>query len=156
MVRVGIRSIPIIVLVQTFIGIILRCRWGPTLKATDRLSGSRTSSASLFRELGRCPGIVGFVERARGRVGHDGRAEIKPSRLRAQSGAVPGHAAFIATVTMLTMLIVIADVVGLFGGFITATTVLNISPDRYIAATRAAVIPKDFLSGLSKARSSAC
>jgi phospholipid/cholesterol/gamma-HCH transport system permease protein len=58
---------------------------------------------------------------------------------------------FMATVIMLTMLTVIADVVGVFGGFMTSTLILNISPESYVSYTRAALTNKDFITGLVKA-----
>jgi phospholipid/cholesterol/gamma-HCH transport system permease protein len=157
MVRVGIRSIPIIVLVQTFIGIILALQMAPTLRAYGQIERiADIVGIAVFRELG--PLLSGIV--LSGFAGASIAAElgtmVEGEEIKALRAAALNPVRFlvmprfIATVVMLTLLIVIADVVGVFGGFITATTVLNISPDRYIAATRAALIPKDFLSGLFK------
>jgi phospholipid/cholesterol/gamma-HCH transport system permease protein len=52
---------------------------------------------------------------------------------------------------MLTGLAVIADVVGVFGGFGTSVLVLGVPAKSYINATQDAVVMKDFITGLVKA-----
>jgi phospholipid/cholesterol/gamma-HCH transport system permease protein len=56
----------------------------------------------------------------------------------------------IATVLMLTMLTVIADVVGVAGGMLVGTTILGIDGEVYLTTTRLAILPRDFLSGIAK------
>jgi phospholipid/cholesterol/gamma-HCH transport system permease protein len=144
-------------MVQTFIGIILALQMAPTLRAYGQIERiADIVGIAVFRELG--PLLSGIV--LSGFAGASIAAElgtmVEGEEIKALRAAALNPVRFlvmprfIATVVMLTLLIVIADVVGVFGGFITATSVLNISADRYIAATRAAVIPKDFLSGLCK------
>jgi len=58
---------------------------------------------------------------------------------------------FLATVVMLTLLAVLADVVGVFGGLLTATTILGIPLESYLEYTRDALKMQDFLTGLFKA-----
>ena len=53
MVRIGVRSIPIVVLVETFIGIILALQMAPTLEAYGSLNRVADIVAiAMFRELG--------------------------------------------------------------------------------------------------------
>lgn len=158
MVRVGIRSIPIIILVQVFIGIILALQMAPTLESYGQIQRvADIVGIAMFRELG--PLLSGIV--LSGFAGASIAAElgtmvegeeIKALRATALNPVrflvVPR---FLATVTMLTMLTVIADVVGVFGGFLTAITILDIAPEQYLSYTRAAVTQKDFISGLAKA-----
>src|SRR5262249_4151769 len=57
----------------------------------------------------------------------------------------------LATIFMLTALSVIADVMGVLGGLITATGILNITSNEYLNFTRQAIQHTDFLTGLVKA-----
>ncbi len=158
MVRVGVRSIPIITLVQVFIGIILALQMAPTLASYGQVQRVADIVAiAMFRELG--PLLSGIV--LSGFAGASIAAElgtmvegeeIKALRAIALNPiwflVVPR---FIATVIMLTLLTVIADVVGVFGGFFTATTILDIAPEQYLSYTRLALTHTDFISGLVKA-----
>ena len=57
----------------------------------------------------------------------------------------------LATVIMLTLITVIADVVGVLGGFLTGTMILDLDSTQYLNFTRDALTNKDFLTGLAKA-----
>ncbi len=158
MVRVGVRSIPIVCLVQIFIGVILALQMAPTL--TDYGQIQRVAdivAIAMFRELG--PLLSGIV--LSGFAGASIAAELgtmvegeEVKALRASALnpvrflVVPR---FLATVIMLTMLTVIADVVGAFGGFLTGTLILDIDAQQYLNYTREALTQKDFISGLFKA-----
>lgn len=158
MVRVGIRSIPIISLVQIFIGIILALQMAPTLTNYGQIQRVADIVAiAMFRELG--PLLSGIV--LSGFAGASIAAElgtmvegeeIKALRACALNPirflVVPR---FLATVIMLTMLTVIADMVGAFGGFLTGTLILGIDPHQYLNYTRDALTQKDFVTGLIKA-----
>jgi len=158
MVRVGIRSIPIIALVQVFIGIILALQMAPTLADYGQIQRvADIVGIAMFRELG--PLLSGIV--LSGFAGASIAAElgtmvegeeIKALRATALNPirflVVPR---FLATVIMLTMLTVIADIVGAFGGFLTSVTILDISPEQYLSYTQLAVTQTDFVTGLIKA-----
>ncbi len=158
MVRVGIRSIPIIALVQVFIGIILALQMAPTLASYGQIQRvADIVGIAMFRELG--PLLSGIV--LSGFAGASIAAElgtmvegeeIKALRATALNPVrflvVPR---FLATVVMLTMLTVIADIVGVFGGFLTSVTILDISPEQYLSYTQLAVTQTDFITGLVKA-----
>lgn len=158
MVRVGIKSIPIIFLVEIFIGIILCLQMAPTLKWYGQLERvADIVAVAMFRELG--PLLAGIV--LSGFAGASIAAElgtmvegeeIKALRATALNPirflVVPR---FLATVIMLTLLTVLADVIGVLGGFLTSVFILDLSADQYISYTRAAVLPRDFLGGIFKA-----
>ena len=158
MVRVGVRSIPVIVLVQTFIGIILVLQMAPTLAEYGQLeSVADIVAIAIFRELG--PLISAIV--LSGYAGASIAAEIGAMVEAEEVKALRAHALnpirflvvprVIATVVMLTGLAVIADIAGVVGGFLIGWKVLGISPVIYIEYTRAALTHTDFLTGLVKA-----
>jgi len=158
MVRVGIRSIPIICLVQTFIGIILALQMAPTLRSYGQLERiADIVGIAVFRELG--PLLSGIV--LSGFAGASIAAELGTMVEGEEIKALRSIALnpirflvvprFLATVIMLAVITVIADIVGVLGGMLTSVAILGINVDTYLAATRAALTPKDFISGLAKA-----
>ena len=158
MVRVGVRSIPIIVLVQTFIGIILALQMAPTLEAYGSLNQvASIVGIAMFRELG--PLLSAIV--LSGFAGASIAAEIGAMVEAEEIKALRAHALnpirflvvprFLATVIMLVGLSIVADVVGVIGGFLTSWLVLDIRPAIYIETTRQALVYKDFFTGLVKA-----
>ncbi len=158
MIRVGVRSIPIILLVQVFIGIILALQLAPTLRDYGQVERvADVVAIAVFRELG--PLITAIV--LSGFAGASIAAEIgsmveseEIKALRAMA-LDPIHflvvPRFLATVIMLTGLAVLADVVGTMGGLLTATTILHLPAETYIQYTREALRLQDFFTGLVKA-----
>ncbi len=158
MVRVGVRSIPIIVLVEVFIGIILALQLAPTLISYGQLERvADVVAIAIFRELG--PLIAAIV--LSGFAGASIAAELGTMVEGEEIKALKAHALnpipflvvprVLATVIMLTGLAVIADLVGIFGGFLTGVFVLDVDPRVYIDYTQAALKNRDFLTGLVKA-----
>ena len=158
MVRVGVRSIGIVVLVQIFIGVILALQMAPTLRDYGQLERvADVVGIAVVRELG--PLITAIV--LSGFAGASIAAEIGAMKEAEEIKALKAHALnpchylvlprFIATVVMLTGLAVIADIVGVFGGFLTSWLVLDVPPAIYIDLTRGALDFKDFFTGLFKA-----
>ncbi|MBN1513934.1 MAG: ABC transporter permease [Phycisphaerae bacterium] len=158
MVRVGVRSIGIVALVQVFIGIILVLQLAPTLESYGQIEQVATVVAiATVRELG--PLITAIV--LSGFAGASIAAEIGAMKETEEIKALRAHALspyhflimprFLATVIMLGGLAVIADVVGVFGGFMTSWLVLDIPPQTYLDITQAALDPTDYLTGLFKA-----
>ncbi len=158
MVRVGVRSVPIVALVQVFIGIILALQMAPTLREYGQIQRvADIVGIAIFRELG--PLLSGIV--LSGFAGASIAAElgamvegeeIKALRATALNPirflVVPR---FLATTVMLVLLTVVADIVGVFGGFLTSTLILDIDAVQYISYTREALTQKDFVTGLVKA-----
>jgi phospholipid/cholesterol/gamma-HCH transport system permease protein len=158
MVRVGVRSIPIVAMVQVFIGIILALQMAPTLRSYGQIQRiADIVGIAVFRELG--PLLSGIV--LSGFAGASIAAElgtmVEGEEIKALRSIALNPIRFlvvprcIATVVMMTLITVIADVVGVFGGFLTSTLVLGIAPDVYLSGTRLAVTQSDFLSGIAKA-----
>ena len=158
MVRVGVRSIPIIVLVQTFIGIILALQMAPTLESYGSLERiADIVGIAMFRELG--PLLSAIV--LSGFAGASIAAEVGAMVEAEEIKALRAHALnpirflvvprFVATVIMLVGLTVLADVVGVCGGLLTSWGVLDIPPRKYLHFTSLALVYKDFFTGLIKA-----
>jgi len=158
MVRVGYRSIPIIVLVQVFIGIILALQMAPTLKDYGQLDKvANIIAVAVFRELG--PLITAVV--LSGFAGASIAAEIGAMVEAEEVKALRAHALnpinflvvprFVATVFMLVCLAVISDVVGIIGGAGTSILMLGIDPHVYLQNTQDALVVRDFITGLVKA-----
>lgn len=157
MVRVGIRAIPIVALVQVFIGMILAFQMAPTMEKYGQLQQIATIVAiAMARELG--PLISGIV--LSGFAGASIAAELGTMVEGEEVKALRACALnpirflvlprFLATVLMLTMLTVIADVVGVLGGMLVGTQILGIDFGVYLTTTRLAILPMDFLSGVIK------
>lgn len=158
MVRVGVRAIPIICLVQLFIGVILALAIAPTLEMYGQMDTVAIIVAiAVFRELG--PLISAIV--LSGFAGASIAAEIGSMVESEEIKALRAHALnpihflvvprYLATVVMLTGLAVIADVMGVFGGLLTSWLVLGVDPVTYMQLTQDAVTYKDFVTGLIKA-----
>jgi len=158
MVRVGVRSIPIIVLVQTFIGIILVLQMAPTLSSYGQLDKvANVIGIAVFRELG--PLITAVV--LSGFAGASIAAELGAMVEAEEVKALRAHALnpvnflvvprVLATVFMMVCLTIISDVVGLFGGFATSVWMLGIDTQLYLQNTQDALVVKDYLTGLVKA-----
>lgn len=158
MVRVGVRSIGIVMLVQVFIGAILAMQMAPTLESYGQLDKvANIVAIAVFRELG--PLITAIV--LSGFAGASIAAEIGAMVEAEEIKALRAHALdpirflivprLLATTIMIVGLAVIADVVGVAGGLMTSWAVLGIDPGSYLSATQAALTLKDFLTGLIKA-----
>jgi len=158
MVRVGVRSIGIVVLVQVFIGCILALQLAPTLESYGQLQMvANVVAIAVVRELG--PLITAIV--LSGFAGASIAAEIGAMVESEEIKALRAHAInpirflivprVLATTVMIVGLAVIADTVGVIGGFLTSWAALGITPETYFQQTQAALVIKDFITGLVKA-----
>lgn len=158
MVRVGVRSIPIVCLVQVFIGVILALNLAPTLETYGQLERvADVVAIAVFRELG--PLITAIL--LSGFAGASIAAELGAMVEGEEIKALRAHALdpvrflvaprVVATAAMMIGLTILADAVGTAGGLLTGVFVLDINPFTYIELTRHAVDPGDYLSGLLKA-----
>jgi phospholipid/cholesterol/gamma-HCH transport system permease protein len=157
MVRVGVRAIPIVLLVQIFIGIILALQMAPTLKAYGQLQQVATViGIAIVRELG--PLITAIV--LSGFAGASIAAEIGAMVEAEEVKALRAHALnpiqflvvprFLATMIMTVALVVLANVIGIFGGFLIGWLVLDIPPLVYLDITQGALKYTDYFTGLFK------
>ncbi|MCK6457501.1 MAG: ABC transporter permease [Phycisphaerae bacterium] len=158
MVRVGVRSIPIIVLVQTFVGIILALQLAPTLESygqTQRVAD--VVGIAMFRELGPLLSAIVLSGFAGASIAAEIGTMVEGEEIKALRAAALNPVRFLvvprflATVVMLTALTVIADTVGVLGGLITSVGVLNIGAREYLTFSQQAIKHQDFLTGLLKA-----
>lgn len=158
MVRVGVRSIGIVCLVQMFIGAILALQLAPTLESYGQLQQIATVVAiAVVRELG--PLITAIV--LSGFAGAAIAAEIGAMVEAEEIKALRAHALdpirflvvprFLATSMMIVGLAVIADIVGVTGGLLTSWAALGIEPQSYLDMTQTALVVKDLVTGLIKA-----
>lgn len=158
MVRVGVRSIPIVLLVQGFVGIIIALQMAPTLQSYGQLQRvADVVGIATFRELGPLLSAIVLSGFAGASIAAEIGTMVEGEEIKAMRAAAMNPVRFLvvprflATVVMLTALTIIADVIGVAGGLATGVFVLGLTPDEYLSFTRQAVQHKDFLTGLIKA-----
>lgn len=158
MIRVGVRAIPIIIVVQMFIGAILGLNLAPTLESYGQLESiADVIGIAVVRELG--PLITGIV--LSGFAGASIAAElgtmVEGEEIKALRASALDPVRFlivprvIATMVMMVGLTVLSDVVGCIGGLITSYAVLGVSVQTYIDHTQAILTTTDYITGLFKA-----
>lgn len=156
-VRVGVRSIPIIVLVQIFIGIILALSMARPLEDYGQLERvADVVAIAVFREMGALISAVILSGFAGASIAAELGAMVEGEEIKALRAHALDPIRFlvvprvVATMIMMIGLTILADVVGVFGGFVTSVFVLDISPGVYIDNTRAALGLTDYFTGLFK------
>lgn len=156
-IRFGVKSIPIIVLVQLFIGMILALNLAPTLELYGQLYRvADVVAIAVVRELG--PLITAII--LSGFAGAAIAAELGTMVEGEEIKALRAHALdpirflvvprILATTVMMFFLTVLADVVGIFGGFLTGVLILGVPIVTYIESTQLAIDHYDYLTGLFK------
>jgi len=158
MMRIGVRSIAIVMIVELFIGCILALQLAPTLESYGQIQMiANVVAIAIVRELG--PLITAIV--LSGFAGASIAAELGAMVESEEIKALRAHAInpirflvvprFLATTMMIVGLAVIADVIGVMGGFLTSWMALGITPETYFEYTKDALFIKDFITGLVKA-----
>lgn len=157
-VRVGVQSVFIVVLVSSSIGFILGLQMAPPL---DRLGQvelvPNIIAVAVLRELGPLIAAIVLV----GFAGASIAAEIGTMVVGEEVEALEAHALnpvrflvlprIIATVTSMTCLAVISNLSALFAAAAMSKIMLKISWITYYTNTLAQVQPRDFITGLIKA-----
>ncbi len=157
MVRVGVRSVPIVMLVLFCIGAILSLQMAPVLKNYGALSQTANIiSIAVFRELG--PLVSAIV--LTGFAGASIAAEIGTMVVSEEIEALEAEAIspvrflvlprVLATIVMMVCVAVIGDLTGILGGLVVSNQFLGISVPQYLNRTFEAVKVKDFTTGLIK------
>ena len=157
MVRVGVRSIPIVLLIQFSIGFILALQMAPELASYGQVEQVASINAVAgFRELG--PLMAGIV--LAGFAGASIAAELGTMVTTEEIEALQVQAInpvrylvvprVLATVIMMVCLTVLADLMLVFGGFVTGVLQLGISASRYYTVTLETLTNKGFMTGLVK------
>jgi phospholipid/cholesterol/gamma-HCH transport system permease protein len=158
MVRVGVDSVPVVFLTTLFTGMVLALQ---TYNGFARFNAQgfvgSVVALSLMRELS--PVLAALM--VTGRVGSSMAAEIGTMRVTEQIDALKALATepvqylivprVIASVLMLPLLVVLGDVVGMYGGYLVAVQLLGANPVAYYQASFERLDMIDFTSGLVKA-----
>ncbi|MGH7114502.1 MAG: MlaE family ABC transporter permease [Stellaceae bacterium] len=158
MLEIGYFSLPVVGLTALFTGMVL------ALQSYTGFSRFAAESAiatvvvlSVTRELG--PVIAGLM--VAGRVGAAMAAEIGTMRVTDQIDALTTLSVnplrylvvprLIAGLVTLPMLVVVADIIGVFGGYLVAVYKFGFNPEAYLARTQQYLETGDVVSGLIKA-----
>ena len=158
MVRVGTDSIPVVVLTTLFTGMVMALQTfnGFQRVHAENFVGSVVALA-MVRELS--PVLVGLM--VTGRVGSSMAAEIGTMRVTEQIDALealatePVHYLFvprvIAGITMLPLLTILGDALGIYGGYVVAVKLLGANPVLYDENTYKFLEIHDVWTGIVKA-----
>ena len=155
---IGVQSLPVVILTGIFSGMVfaLQSFYGFSQFGAESLVGP-TVALALTRELG--PVLTGLM--VSGRAGSAIAAEIGTMRVTEQIDALAVMAAnpvqylivprLIAGVAMLPILTLIADVLGIIGGYFVSVNLLGVNGGLYIAKTVEYLDLDDIVNGLIKA-----
>lgn len=158
MVEIGYYSLPVVGLTAIFTGMVL------ALQTYTGFSRFAAESAipnvvvlSMTRELG--PVIAGLM--VAGRIGAAIAAEIGTMRVTDQIDALTTLSTnphkylvaprLVAGTLMLPLLVLVADIIGVFGGFLVTSYKLDFNPSTYIQRTADFLETMDVVAGLAKA-----
>lgn len=158
MIEIGYYSLPVVGLTAIFTGMVLALQ---SYTGFARFSAEGAIAnvvvVSLTRELG--PVLAGLM--VAGRIGAAMAAEIGTMRVTEQLDALTTLSTnpmkfmvaprLIAGVLMLPLLVVIADIIGVFGGYLVAVYKLGFNPSLYIQNSWDFLEVQDVVSGLAKA-----
>jgi phospholipid/cholesterol/gamma-HCH transport system permease protein len=158
MVRIGVQSIPVVLLTALFTGAVLALQSFATLRRfnAEGFVGSLVS-LSMVREL--APVIGGLI--VAGRCGSAMAAELGSMRVSEQIDALevmatdPIHYLVVprvwATTLMLPLLVMLGNALGIWGGYLVAVVLMGANPVAYVDNTFQFMDMNDLVSGLIKA-----
>jgi phospholipid/cholesterol/gamma-HCH transport system permease protein len=158
LIEIGYYSLPVVGLTAIFTGMVL------ALQSYTGFTRFNAESAipnvvviSITRELG--PVLAGLM--VAGRIGAAMAAEIGTMRVTEQIDALTTLSTnpfkylvaprLIAGLAMLPCLVLVADIIGVFGGYVVSIYKLGFNPATYLRNTIDFVEPIDVVSGLVKA-----
>ncbi len=155
--EVGYKSLPIVLLVAFLIGMTMAMQSANVLSKYGILSMiPQLVTVSITRELG--PLMTAIV--IAGRVGASFTAELGTMKVSEEILALRTMAMnpisflvvprFLALLVMLPCLTVMADIMGIAGGFAISTTKLDLNPALYLSDTMDSLVIKDILAGIIK------
>jgi phospholipid/cholesterol/gamma-HCH transport system permease protein len=154
----GYFSLPVVGLTAIFTGMVLALQ---SYTGFSRFAAEGAVATvvvlSMTRELG--PVIAGLM--VAGRVGAAMAAEIGTMRVTDQIDALLTLSTdplrylvlprLVAGLVTLPLLVLIADIIGVFGGFLVGTATLGFNPSGYLDQTQQHLETRDVVSGLIKA-----
>lgn len=158
MIDIGYYSLPVIGLTAIFTGAVLALQ---SHSGFSRFSAEASIPIvvvlSITRELG--PVLAGLM--VAGRIGASYAAEIGTMRVTEQVDALTTLSTdpfkyllfprLLAGVLMLPVLVLIADIIGVYGGYLVSVHELGFNPTTYLVNTFDYLETKDVVSGLVKA-----
>lgn len=158
MIEIGYYSLPVIGLTAIFTGGVLALQ---SYSGFSRFSAESAIATvvvlSITRELG--PVLAGLM--VAGRIGAAFAAEIGTMRVTEQIDALTTLSTspfkylvfprLLAGTLMLPCLVLVADIIGVFGGYVVSIQKLGFSPEPYIRSTWEFLEYRDVFSGLVKA-----
>ncbi len=158
MVRVGILSVPVVLLTALFTGMVMALQMYSTLARVNAESYTGSIIAlSLVRELAPVLGALMIA----GRCGSAMGAELGTMRVTEQIDALevlatdPVHYLIVprvwATAITLPLLIGLADAVGIWGGYLVSVVMMGANPVSYMDKSFQFMESADIASGLIKA-----
>ena len=158
MVDIGYYSLPVVGLTAIFTGMVLALQSHTGFSRFEAQSAVATIVVlSMTRELG--PVLAGLM--VAGRVGASMAAEIGTMRVTEQIDALTTLSTdpfkylvwprVLAGLLMLPLLVVVADIIGVFGGYIVGIYKLGFGPQEYLRRTFEFLEIQDVVSGLVKA-----
>ena len=158
MVDIGYYSLPVVGLTAIFTGMVLALQSYTGFSRFEAESAVATIVVlSMTRELG--PVLAGLM--VAGRVGASMAAELGTMRVTEQIDALSTLATdpykylvaprLIAGLLMLPALVLVADVIGVFGGYLVGTYKLGFAPQESLNRTVEFLETQDVVSGLVKA-----
>ena len=158
MIEIGYYSLPVVGLTAIFTGMVLALQsYTGFARFSAESAIPNVVVVSITRELG--PVLAGLM--VAGRVGAAMAAEIGTMRVTEQIDALNTLATnpykylvaprLIAGLTMLPILVLVADIIGVFGGYVVSSYKLGFNPATYLKNTLDFVEPQDVISGLVKA-----
>ncbi|HEV8135834.1 MAG TPA: ABC transporter permease [Pyrinomonadaceae bacterium] len=154
---IGVGSLTIIILTGFFTGGVLTVQTFPTLKSYGAQSQTGYLVAvSLVRELG--PVLCALM--VTGRVGSAISAELGSMVVSQQIDAMRALGTdpirklvaprLFALLISLPLLTVLADLLGIFGGWVTAILLYNVSSSVFVSAVRDGITTDDLIGGVVK------
>ena len=155
---IGYFSLPVVGLTTFFSGMVLALQtYNGFTEFNSETTVARIVLTSITRELG--PVLTGLM--VAGRVGAKMAAEIATMRVSNQIDALETLATrpiqylivprFLAAIICVPLLVLIGNIIGVFGGFVVATFKLDFSPAIYIVSTLNHFNYIDVVQGLVKA-----
>ena len=158
MIDIGYYSLPVVGLTAIFSGMVLALQ---SYTGFARFNAESVIAnvvvLSITRELG--PVLAGLM--VAGRIGASMAAEIGTMRVTEQIDALTTLSTNpykyliaprrIAGLLMLPLLVLVADIIGVFGGYLVGVYKLGFNPNVYLANTIDFLEPLDVISGLVKA-----
>jgi len=156
--HMGYFSLPVVGLTAIFSGMVLALQSYTGFSRFDAESAIATVVVlSMTRELG--PVLAGLM--VAGRIGAATAAEIGTMRVTDQIDALRTLSThpfkylvvprLVAGVTMLPLLVLVADIIGVFGGYLVSVYKLGFNPANYLHQTLKYLETEDVTSGLIKA-----